>query len=74
MPGASNILQSLDLPQVFATCGREASSFLRMLRCGLEVVEAVKSDLFGIPNAAWTTELRKNREYPQDKELAPRFG
>lgn len=34
-----------------------------MLRRVLEVVEAVESDLFGLPNAAWTIELRKDREY-----------
>lgn len=34
-----------------------------MLRHGLDVKEAVSSDLPGVPNAVWTTRLRKDDEY-----------
>jgi splicing factor 3B subunit 3 len=50
-----NLLPNSDTPQIFAACGRGARSTLRTLRHGLEVEEAVSSELPGIPNAVWTT-------------------
>ncbi|PWN49180.1 putative splicing factor 3B subunit 3 [Violaceomyces palustris] len=52
-----------DSPQIFTVCGRGARSTFRMLRHGLEVQEAVSSDLPGVPNAVWTTRLRKEDEF-----------
>ncbi|KAN0060282.1 pre-mRNA-splicing factor rse1 [Thecaphora frezii] len=52
-----------DSPQIFAACGRGARSSLKMLRHGLEVQEAVSSDLPGVPNAVWTTKLTKQDEF-----------
>ncbi|KAI0771840.1 hypothetical protein BC629DRAFT_1595576 [Irpex lacteus] len=56
---------------VFASCGRDTRSFPWMLRRVLEVVEAVRYDLLGIPNAAWDTELRK--DYPFDSSATLSF-
>ncbi|EPQ29179.1 uncharacterized protein PFL1_03466 [Pseudozyma flocculosa PF-1] len=52
-----------DSPQIFAACGRGARSSLKMLRHGLEVQEAVSSDLPGVPNAVWTTKLTRRDEF-----------
>ncbi|GAA5896462.1 hypothetical protein JCM5296_000672 [Sporobolomyces johnsonii] len=52
-----------DTPQIYAACGRGARSSLRILRQGLEVMEAVSSELPGAPIAVWTTKLRADDEY-----------
>lgn len=52
-----------DSPQIFAASGRGARSTFKMLRHGLEVNEAVSSDLPGVPNAVWTTRLSKADEF-----------
>lgn len=52
-----------DSPQIFTACGRGARSSFKMLRHGLEVQEAVSSDLPGVPNAVWTTKLRRDDEF-----------
>lgn len=53
----ANLLDD-DSPQIFAACGSGARSSIRMLRHGLEVAEAVSSELPGAPTAVWTTKLR----------------
>lgn len=58
----SNPLGS-DAPQIYTACGRGAQSAFRQLRHGLEVSEVVSSDLPGVPNAVWSTKLRKYDEY-----------
>lgn len=58
----SNPLAS-DSPQIYTACGRGAQSTFRQLRHGLEVSEVVSSDLPGVPNAVWSTKLRKADEY-----------
>ncbi|CAO1633979.1 unnamed protein product [Parajaminaea phylloscopi] len=55
--------QGGDTPQIFAACGKGPRSSFRMLQHGLEVQEAVGSDLPGIPNAIWTTRLRAADEF-----------
>lgn len=52
-----------DTPQVYAACGRGARSSVRILRQGLEVMEAVSSELPGAPIAAWTTKLKADDVY-----------
>ncbi|PWN27033.1 Pre-mRNA-splicing factor RSE1 [Jaminaea rosea] len=52
-----------DTPQIFTLCGRGPRSTFKMLQHGLEVQEAVSSDLPGIPNAIWTTKLSEQDEY-----------
>ncbi|KAL8292884.1 hypothetical protein RQP46_000578 [Phenoliferia psychrophenolica] len=52
-----------DTPQIYAACGRGARSSLRILRQGLEVVEAVSSELPGAPIAVWTTKIKAEDEY-----------
>ncbi|KPV75805.1 uncharacterized protein RHOBADRAFT_52830 [Rhodotorula graminis WP1] len=52
-----------DTPQVYAACGRGARSSVRILRQGLEVLEAVSSELPGAPIAVWTTKLRRDDQY-----------
>lgn len=47
-----------DSPQIYVACGRGARSSVRILRQGLEVVEAVSSELPGAPIAVWTTKLK----------------
>lgn len=47
-----------DTPQIYTACGRGARSTVRILRQGLEVVEAVGSELPGAPIAVWTTKLK----------------
>ena len=58
----SNPLQT-DAPQIYATCGRGERSTFRRLRHGLDVSEIVASDLPGVPNAVWSTKLRRTDEY-----------
>ncbi|GAA5860506.1 hypothetical protein JCM3774_006190 [Rhodotorula dairenensis] len=52
-----------DTPQVYAACGRGARSTVRILRQGLEVMEAVSSELPGAPIAVWTTKLKRDDTY-----------
>lgn len=52
-----------DAPQIFAACGKGAKSTFKMLQHGLEVQEAVSSDLPGIPSAIWTTKLKSGDEF-----------
>ena len=52
-----------DTPQVYAACGRGARSSVRILRQGLEVMEAVSSELPGAPIAVWTTKLKREDTY-----------
>lgn len=47
-----------DTPQIYTACGRGARSSVRILRQGLEVVEAVSSELPGAPINVWTTKLK----------------
>jgi splicing factor 3B subunit 3 len=51
-----------DTPQIYTACGRGARSSVRILRQGLEVVEAVSSELPGAPIAVWTTKLKHEGE------------
>lgn len=51
-----------DTPQIYTACGRGARSTVRILRQGLEVVEAVSSELPGAPIAVWTTKLKAEGE------------
>jgi splicing factor 3B subunit 3 len=53
-----------DTPQIYAACGRGARSSVRILRQGLEVVEAVSSELPGAPIAVWTTKLKAEGASP----------
>ena len=48
-----------DTPQIYTACGRGARSSLRILRQGLEVMEAVSSELPGAPIAVWTTKIKR---------------
>ncbi|SCV67047.1 BQ2448_5693 [Microbotryum intermedium] len=52
-----------DTPQIYTACGRGARSSVRIVRQGLEVVEAVSSELPGAPINVWTTKLRHEDEY-----------
>ncbi|GAA6004559.1 hypothetical protein JCM10207_000934 [Rhodosporidiobolus poonsookiae] len=52
-----------DTPQIYTACGRGARSSVRILRQGLEVMEAVSSELPGAPIAVWTTKLRSDDQY-----------
>ncbi|GAA6042770.1 hypothetical protein JCM8097_007468 [Rhodosporidiobolus ruineniae] len=52
-----------DTPQIYTACGRGARSSVRILRQGLEVMEAVSSELPGAPIAVWTTKLRADDQY-----------
>ncbi|KAM0753797.1 Pre-mRNA-splicing factor RSE1 [Meredithblackwellia eburnea MCA 4105] len=52
-----------DTPQIYTACGRGARSTVRILRQGLEVVEAVSSELPGAPIAVWTTKIKADDEY-----------
>ncbi|POY74330.1 hypothetical protein BMF94_2524 [Rhodotorula taiwanensis] len=52
-----------DTPQIYAACGRGARSSVRILRQGLEVMEAVSSELPGAPIAVWTTKLKAEDQY-----------
>ncbi|GAA6062045.1 hypothetical protein JCM10212_005030 [Sporobolomyces blumeae] len=52
-----------DTPQIYTACGRGARSSLRILRQGLEVLEAVSSELPGAPIAVWTTKIKREDEY-----------
>lgn len=47
-----------DTPQIYTANGRGARSSVRILRQGLEVVEAVSSELPGAPINVWTTKLK----------------
>lgn len=49
-----------DTPQIYTACGRGARSSVRILRQGLEVMEAVSSELPGAPIAVWTTKLKSD--------------
>lgn len=49
-----------DTPEIYTACGRGARSTVRILRQGLEVVEAVSSELPGAPIAVWTTKLKSD--------------
>ncbi|KAI0244001.1 pre-mRNA-splicing factor rse1 [Massospora cicadina] len=46
-----------DSPQVYALCGKGATSSFRILRHGLEVTEVGEMQLPGRPTAVWTTRL-----------------
>lgn len=52
-----------DSPQIFTASGKGPRSSFKMLQHGLEVQEAVSSDLPGIPSAIWTTKLRNADDY-----------
>lgn len=52
-----------DAPQFYLACGRGARSTFRQLQHGLEVHEAVSSDLPGVPNGVWATRLRRSDAY-----------
>ncbi|KAK4058796.1 pre-mRNA-splicing factor rse1 [Microbotryomycetes sp. JL221] len=52
-----------DTPQIFTACGRGARSSVRILRQGLEVTEAVSSELPGAPINVWTTKLKADDQY-----------
>ncbi|KDN45467.1 putative splicing factor 3B subunit 3 [Tilletiaria anomala UBC 951] len=58
----ANPLQE-DTPQFFLACGKGARSSFKMLRNGLDVNEAVSSDLPGIPSNVWSTRLKKDDEF-----------
>lgn len=52
-----------DTPQIYTACGRGPRSTFKTLQHGLEVNEAVSSNLPGIPNNIWTTRLRASDAY-----------
>ncbi|PWN37092.1 putative splicing factor 3B subunit 3 [Meira miltonrushii] len=52
-----------DTPQIFTASGRGPRSHLKMLQHGLDVQEAVSSELPGVPKSVWTTKLRANDEH-----------
>ncbi|GAA5822982.1 hypothetical protein JCM11251_004445 [Rhodosporidiobolus azoricus] len=52
-----------DTPQIYTAVGRGARSSVRILRQGLEVMEAVSSELPGAPIAVWTTKLKADDQY-----------
>ncbi|CEH18667.1 pre-mrna-splicing factor rse1 [Ceraceosorus bombacis] len=52
-----------DSPQIIAACGRGPRSSFKMLQYGLEVQEAISSDLPGVPGAVWTTKLKAEDQY-----------
>ncbi len=52
-----------DSPQIFLACGRGPRSSFKMLRNGLDVNEAISSDLPGIPSNVWSTKLKRDDEY-----------
>lgn len=59
-----------DTPEIYTACGRGARSSVRILRQGLEVVEAVSSELPGAPIAVWTTKLKSSGMLPRISSLA----
>lgn len=60
-----------DAPQIYALCGRGASSNLKVLRNGLEVSEMAVSELPGNPNAVWT--VRRNVDDKFDAHIVVSF-
>ena len=52
-----------DTPQIFAACGKGPRSSLKMLQHGLDVQEAVSSELPGVPKSVWSTKVRKGDDY-----------
>ena len=61
----SKVLNPLqeDSPQIFLACGKGARSSFKMLRNGLEVIEAISSDLPGIPSNVWSTKIKSDDEF-----------
>lgn len=49
-----------ETPQIYTACGRGSRSSLRVLRHGLDVIEAVSSDLPAPPIGIWTLKLRES--------------
>ncbi|CAO1634280.1 unnamed protein product [Sympodiomycopsis kandeliae] len=58
----ANVMGS-DAPQIFTASGRGPRSAFKTLQHGLEVQEAVSSDLPGIPSAIWTTKIRSDDQF-----------
>ncbi|KAK8190224.1 CPSF A subunit region-domain-containing protein [Phyllosticta capitalensis] len=56
-------LTNEDAPQIYSICGTGARSSFKTLKHGLEVSELVESELPSVPEAVWTTKLRKDDEY-----------
>ncbi|KAF2138163.1 uncharacterized protein K452DRAFT_291209 [Aplosporella prunicola CBS 121167] len=52
-----------DAPQIYSVCGTGARSSFKTLKHGLEVSEIVESELPSIPEAVWTTKIRRDDEY-----------
>jgi splicing factor 3B subunit 3 len=52
-----------DTPQIFTACGKGPRSSLKMLQHGLDVQEAVSSELPGIPKSVWSTKIRNSDDY-----------
>lgn len=52
-----------DTPQIFTACGKGPRSSLKMLQHGLDVQEAVSSELPGIPKSVWSTKIRQEDAY-----------
>lgn len=55
--------QQSETPQIISACGKGPRSSLKMLQHGLEVQEAVSSELPGVPRSIWATRLRSSDEY-----------
>ncbi|UZJ51035.1 hypothetical protein CBS101457_000355 [Exobasidium rhododendri] len=52
-----------DTPQIYTACGKGPRSSLKTLQHGLEVQEAVSSELPGIPRSVWSTKIRQADDY-----------
>ncbi|KAL1637871.1 pre-mRNA-splicing factor rse1 [Neofusicoccum ribis] len=52
-----------DAPQIYTISGTGARSSFKSLKHGLEVSEIVESELPSVPEAVWTTKIRKDDEY-----------
>lgn len=55
--------QAKDTPHIFTACGKGPRSSIKMLQHGLEVQEAVSSELPGVPKSIWATKLRASDEF-----------
>ncbi|PAV75017.1 hypothetical protein WR25_06349 isoform C [Diploscapter pachys] len=60
-----------DAPQIYALCGRNSRSHLKILRNGLEITEMAVSELPGNPNAVWT--VKRNIDDQHDTYIVVSF-
>ncbi len=52
-----------ETPQIYALCGRGATSSMKIMRPGMEVSELVVYPLPGNPYAVWTVKARKTGKF-----------